>query len=160
MGCSLDTSKVSLNRLKKELTYMMANPMEMETAEPRGDENNEMYTWVATIKGPKDSPYEGGMFYVNLNFPASYPVLPPKIEFITPIYHPNIAKEGEVSVNNILPSGWGSTVTIPVLLTAISSLLANPNPDDPILADMGRLYREDRQLYDETAREMTLKHAV
>ena len=44
----------------------------------------------ATIKGPKNSPYEGGTFHLTVNIPERYPIEPPIVRFTTQIYHPNV----------------------------------------------------------------------
>ena len=88
---------MSIKRIKKELRDILAHPSEMERAEPWGDE--EMYKWVGTIYGPKESPYEGGVFYVNIDLPQNYPFCPPKVNFTTKVFHPNINGNGQISLD-------------------------------------------------------------
>ena len=49
---------------------------------------------VTVIQGPTGSPYAGGSFKLEILVPDRYPFEPPKIRFITPIYHPNIDSGG------------------------------------------------------------------
>ena len=51
------------------------------------------------ITGPENSPYEGGIFELDLSITDRYPFEPPKLRFITPIYHPNIDSTGRICLD-------------------------------------------------------------
>ena len=121
--------------------------------------NNDIYNWEARICGPEDSPYEGGVFHLKINFPNNYPFKPPKITFITKIYHCNIDVQGEICLD-ILKEHWSPALTISKVLLSICSLLNDPNPDDPLNLDIGILYRRNRKKYNEIAKEYTIKYAI
>ena len=53
------------------------------------DEKN-IYKWHCIIMGPEDTPYQGGVFFFDIDFPVTYPIKGPRIEIKTPIYHPNV----------------------------------------------------------------------
>jgi ubiquitin-conjugating enzyme E2 D/E len=57
------------------------------------------FTWFAVIKGPDSSPFEGGTFKLKVNIPEEYPAVPPKVEFLTPVYHPNISSNGSICLD-------------------------------------------------------------
>jgi ubiquitin-protein ligase len=59
-----------LKRIKTEYEKIMKNPL--EGVDVKIDENND-YLWHVFIKGPKDSPYEGGTFKINIIIPENYP---------------------------------------------------------------------------------------
>lgn len=65
-------------------------------AEP--DESNARYFHV-DIDGPPDSPFEGGVFKLELFLPEEYPMAAPKVRFITKIYHPNVDKLGRICLD-------------------------------------------------------------
>ena len=120
-----------------------------------------VYNWQATIMGPPDSPYAGGVFFLNIRFPPDYPFKPPKVSFTanTRIYHPNINSNGNICLD-ILKDQWSPALTISKVLLSVCSLLTDPNPDDPLVPEIAQLYKTDRVRYEATAREWTRKYAM
>ena len=109
--------------------------------------------------GPDDSPYVGGVFFLNIHFPPDYPFKPPKVNFTTKIYHANINSNGSICLD-ILKDQWSPALTISKVLLSISSLLTDPNPDDPLVPEIATLYKNDRESHDRTAREWTSRYAT
>lgn len=118
-----------------------------------------MFHWQATIMGPEDSPYSGGVFFLDIHFPADYPFKPPKVHFTTRIYHCNINSNGGICLD-ILKDQWSPALTISKVLLSICSLLTDPNPDDPLVPDIAQLLKTDKARHDSTAREWTSKYAM
>jgi ubiquitin-conjugating enzyme E2 D len=127
------------------------------TAGPVSDDN--IFNWTATIVGPKDSPYEGGIFLLAIDFPKDYPFKPPKVSFTTKIYHPNINSGGSICLD-ILNSQWSPALTISKTLLSICSLLTDPNPDDPLVSSIAHIYKNDRSKYNEEAKAWAQKYAI
>lgn len=124
-----------------------------------GIKNNDYKIWEATILGPPDSLYCGGIFNMEINFPEDYPFKPPKIKFETKILHPNINKTGSICLD-ILNTNWSPILSISKILLSISSLLTDPNPDDPLNTELANLYLNKRDEYNIKVRNYTLKYAV
>jgi hypothetical protein len=70
-------SRAALNRLMSDLKEMQATPPEGCSAAPLSDSN--LFLWNASIIGPDDSPWEGGIYSLRLQFPESYPSKPPRV---------------------------------------------------------------------------------
>ncbi|MBA0589701.1 hypothetical protein Gorai_018436 [Gossypium raimondii] len=118
-----------------------------------------MFHWQATIMGPPDSPYAGGVFLVTIHFPPDYPFKPPKFAFRTKVFHPNINSNGSICLD-ILKEQWSPALTISKVLLSICSLLTDPNPDDPLVPEISHMYKTDRAKYESTARIWTQKYAM
>jgi ubiquitin-conjugating enzyme E2 D/E len=96
-------------RLKRELRNLTTDfPDGCCSAEPV-QEN--LFHWQGKIVGPTGSPYEGGVFLLDLKFPVDYPFKPPRVQFITKIYHVNVNKVGGICLDN-LSDQWSPALTI------------------------------------------------
>ena len=146
---------MSLNRINKELNEFKIDPPSNCSA---GPVNDDLYKWEATIIGPEKTPYESGVFKLEILFPNNYPFKPPKIKFITRIFHPNINRYGNICLD-ILDKQWSPALTINKVLLSISSLLSDPNADDPLDVRAAQLYNENREEFNQTARTYTLQNA-
>ncbi|PWZ09077.1 Ubiquitin-conjugating enzyme E2 [Zea mays] len=140
-------------RILKELKDLQKDPPTSCSAGPAGED---MFHWQATIMGPPDSPYAGGVFLVNIHFPPDYPFKPPKVSFKTKVFHPNINSNGSICLD-ILKEQWSPALTISKVLLSICSLLTDPNPDDPLVPEIAHMYKTDRPKYEATARSWTQK---
>jgi len=110
------------------------------------------------INGPKDSPYEGGIFKLELFLTEDYPMAPPKVRFLTKMYHPNIDKLGRICLD-ILKDKWSPALQIRTVLLSIQALLSAPNPDDPLANDVAEMWKKDEQAAIREAKEWTQQHA-
>ena len=143
-------------RLTKELASIKQEPPDNCSAGPK---ENDIFNWRATIIGPTETPYFGGIFYLDIHFPTDYPFKPPKMNFITKIYYPNIASTGEICLD-IIKDKWSPALNISKVLLSICSLLNDPNPNDPLVPDAANLYLKDRKTYIETAKLWTQQYAI
>ena len=125
--------------------------------------NDSDYTkWRATLLGPKDSSYKGGLFILSINFPNDYPNKAPEVCFLTPIYHVNVNPKvpttqgegveslGHVSISTL--NWWKPEYTMREVLTNIFAIFYMANPDSPYGLDRADEFRNDRAAYEEKAR--------
>lgn len=147
---------MSSARLLKELKQLQKEPISNCSAGPTS--GDDLTRWQATIFGPEDSPYSGGVFYLDIVFPKDYPFTAPKISFRTKIYHPNVNRGGAICLD-ILRDEWTPALTIGKVLLSICSLLTDPNPDDPLEPDVARLYKSNYEEFYRVAQEWTRLHA-
>ena len=146
---------MALKRIQRELIDLGEDPPSNCSAGPA---NDDLFHWSATIMGPDDTPYHGGLFFLDIHFPADYPFKPPKVTFSTRIYHCNINSNGGICLD-ILKDQWSPALTISKVLLSICSLLSDPNPDDPLVPDIAKLLKEDEKKHNEYAREWTQNYA-
>lgn len=154
-GSSSSWLSASGNRIKKEMKEVDSHPPPLSSAGPIADN---LYHWLATIRGPPGTPYEGGIFFLDILFPSDYPFKPPKVVFKTRIFHCNVDSSGNVNLG-ILKDGWSPALTISKVLLAIRSMFLNPDPYDALVPGVAQLYLVDRAKHDELAAEWTHRFA-
>jgi ubiquitin-conjugating enzyme E2 D/E len=146
---------MALRRIQRELEDIQKDPPSNCSAGPIDDD---LFNWEAMIMGPDDSPFAGGVFKLQIQFPQDYPFRPPVVIFKTKVYHPNISPAGGICLD-ILKQQWSPALTISKVLLGITSLLTDANPNDPLVPEIAHLYRNNRAEYEERARMYTLKYA-
>ncbi|CAB4492948.1 ubiquitin-conjugating enzyme [Rhizophagus irregularis] len=142
-------------RIIKETERLIADAVPGINAKPY--EENLRYFDV-DITGPEQSPFEGGVFKLELFLPEEYPMSPPKVRFLTKIYHPNIDKLGRICLD-ILKDKWSPALQIRTVLLSIQALLSAPNPDDPLANDVAQHWKYNEQEAIAKAREWTQTYA-
>ena len=161
--------KMSERRIKRELERIKKDPSPDWSAGPIKD--SDLYKWKGKIIGPKNTPYEGGVFYLNICFPTNYPFEPFTINFTTKIYHPHVHSSGQIhccdypylfSSKNI-PGYWNPVNPNCTIRGAFDSLIENlkdikknchsVNPD---IVDM---FLKNREEFNKTAKKWTKKYA-
>ncbi|XP_054152582.1 uncharacterized protein LOC128951354 [Oppia nitens] len=138
----------AVKRLATEYRKLMAEPVPFGRIEPT---DNPLY-WKAYLNGPEGSPYEGGVFEIDLKFPVEYPIRVPNIQFKTKIFHANINSSGTVCTT--LWSDWRPTDTMITILQTLFMLLATPNRNS---AYTGGSLTDEK--YKQEARSWTQKYA-
>ncbi|KAK6132647.1 hypothetical protein DH2020_033599 [Rehmannia glutinosa] len=170
-------------RIIKETQRLLSEPAPGISASP--SEDNMRYFNVM-ILGPTQSPYEGGVFKLELFLPEEYPMAAPKVRFLTKIYHPNIDKVccpsfdflhsmfmptigasilmklflqlGRICLD-ILKDKWSPALQIRTVLLSIQALLSAPNPDDPLSENIAKHWKSNESEAVETAKEWTRLYA-
>ncbi|KAI1721123.1 ubiquitin-conjugating enzyme domain-containing protein [Ditylenchus destructor] len=127
----------SSRRLQKELAEMRNGASQLVKVLDV-DENNLLH-WTLLLF-PDREPYNKGAFKVTVNFPAEYPFKPPRVTFLTKIYHPNIDEKGQVFIHSLI------------------SLISEPELDHPLRADLAEEYTKDKKKFFKSAEDYTKKH--
>lgn len=154
----------ALRRLMTEYKQLVSNgaPDNMFTAGPVDE--GDFFTWEALIEGPKDTPFEGGVFLAKLTFPSDYPLSPFKMKFDPPLFHPNVYPDGNVCIS-ILHTGedrtgyesaserWSPVQSVEKVILSVISMLAEPNLESGANIDCCKLYRENKEEYERQVRK-------
>ena len=171
----------SSKRMFIELRNIRAGKVPFVSAVPLEDSLDKV---LASIEGPPETPYEGGVFWITIKLSETDPFGPPLMRFQTKIYHPNISPKGHICAdfrekwNSFLSAGtfrspvkdqtalWYRTKSSDIqwslgaLLTALCGLLASPDADDPLVPEIAQKYLEDYDGYCENAKRYTQKFAT
>ena len=165
---SMSEKTVAFQKLKEEYISLKSNPIKNIGLNILNLPNeNNIFEWVFSINGPQDTSYSGGIFYLKAYFPDNYPLKPPEICFITPIYHVNInrtfplnefcQKLGYISISTL--NWWKPEYNMTKVLTDIYILFYLPNPESPYGIDVAEECINNKQLYEQKIKYFTEKYA-
>ena len=148
---------MALRRIHKDLEELRIDPPENCSAGPVTV--SDLFHWEATIMGPMDTPYQGGIFSLAIQFSPDYPFKPPLVRFTTKIFHPNINANGDICLDTLYDK-WSPALSVSKLLMGICSLLTDPYTGHSLNPDLAKMWDSDRDKFDAKAREWTRKYAM
>ncbi|CAG5039226.1 unnamed protein product [Parnassius apollo] len=152
-------ANIAAKRIKREFKEVMKSE-EVAGGAIKLELVNDSWTELkGQIAGPPDTPYEGGTFFLEIKVPETYPFNPPKIRFMTKIWHPNVSSVTGAICLDILKDQWAAALTLRTVLLSIQALLSAAEPNDPQDAVVAKQYRESPQLFILTAKHWTNVYA-
>jgi ubiquitin-conjugating enzyme (huntingtin interacting protein 2) len=144
-------ANIAVQRIKREFKEVVKSE-EVARCHIKVELINDSYTDLrGEIAGPPDTPYEGGKFVLEIKIPETYPFNPPKVRFITKIWHPNISSVTGAICLDILKDQWAAAMTLRTVLLSLQALLAAAEPDDPQDAVVAKQYKELPDIFKLTA---------
>ncbi|GME78003.1 unnamed protein product [[Candida] boidinii] len=146
-------------RIAKELEDVKRDKLSGVTLELADDDNDDISHLLGSLQGPPGTPYENGVFQVDIKIPDAYPFKPPIMKFITPVYHPNISSQTGAICLDILKNAWTPILTLKSSLISLQSLLQCPEPTDPQDAQVAKVFMDDPKKFADTAALWTKIHA-
>ncbi|WOL18301.1 ubiquitin-conjugating enzyme E2 22 [Canna indica] len=145
-----------IKQLAKELKNLDETPPEGIKVVVNDDNFSTIF---ADIEGPAGTPYENGVFRMKLLLPHDFPQSPPKGYFLTKIFHPNVATNGEICVNT-LKKDWNPSLGLRHVLLVVRCLLIEPFPESALNEQAGKMLLENYEEYARHARLYTGIHAL
>lgn len=79
-------------RIAKEILDIRADTISHITVDPMGDDEDITHL-RGSFPGPPGTPYEGGTYAIDIRIPTDYPFRPPKMKFVTKVWHPNVSSQ-------------------------------------------------------------------
>jgi ubiquitin-conjugating enzyme (huntingtin interacting protein 2) len=154
------SKRLNYSRINYDLQDLQSGDIPDTIAEVEINNENILGPHYIKLCGPSDTPYEGGHFKMELNITETYPFQPPLLKFHTKMYHPNIARcDGSICID-ILKDQWSASLKLKSLILSISSLLANPNPRDPLESQIADIYVNSREKFNKQVREYVKKYSM
>mmetsp|Transcript_68408 Transcript_68408/g.164210 ORF Transcript_68408/g.164210 Transcript_68408/m.164210 type:complete len:168 (+) Transcript_68408:64-567(+) len=111
-------------RLIRDFKKVTMDAPEGISAAPVGDD---LFRWTAIMFGPEGTPWQGGVWKLDMQFPAEYPERPPSVRFVNEIFHPNVFSDGRICLD-LLRGSWSPAYDVCTVLLGIQSLVAAPDP--------------------------------
>ncbi|XP_047976206.1 ubiquitin-conjugating enzyme E2 4-like [Salvia hispanica] len=122
--------------------------------------NDGMQEFHVQFNGPKESPYQGGVWKVRVELPDAYPYKSPSIGFVNKIYHPNVDEMSGSVCLDVINQTWSPMFDlVNVFEVFLPQLLLYPNPSDPLNGEAAALMMRDRDVYNQRVKEYCEKYA-
>ncbi|XP_041479372.1 ubiquitin-conjugating enzyme E2 J2-like [Lytechinus variegatus] len=112
-------------RLKQDYLRLKKDPVPYVTAEPLP---SNILEWHYVVRGPKETPYEGGLYHGKLVFPREFPFKPPSIFMITPNGRFKTNTRLCLSISDFHPDTWNPAWSVSTILTGLLSFMVEKNP--------------------------------
>ena len=145
-ACKLDLIRKSMNHLDKIQTELKDLKLDTDSACKLDSVGNSTNQLIGQIVGPTGTPYEGGTYQLSFDIPTDYPFSPPKVKFITKVWHPNVSSVTGAICLDVLKDNWSSTLTLQSVMLSVQALMSAPEPDKPqdagVVASQYKHYRE------------------
>ncbi|EGN97144.1 hypothetical protein SERLA73DRAFT_56659 [Serpula lacrymans var. lacrymans S7.3] len=147
---------MTVKRIHREVADVKKEDLGAITLAPSADN---LFHWKGSIPGPQGSPYEGGVFNVDVYLTPDYPFSAPKVTLTTRIYHMNISDRGNICID-ILKHNWSPALSLFKVMLSLSSLLTDPNPRAYLFPSIATEFIRNREMHDRTARRWTELYAL
>eukprot|EP01028_Stygiella_incarcerata_P014220 TRINITY_DN922_c0_g1_i2.p1 TRINITY_DN922_c0_g1~~TRINITY_DN922_c0_g1_i2.p1 ORF type:complete len:176 (+),score=35.70 TRINITY_DN922_c0_g1_i2:335-862(+) len=133
------------------------------------EDDSNLFKWSIFIFGPPDTIYEGGLFKATLEFPEDYPLMPPKMKFISRMWHPNVYPDGTVCISILHAPGddeygyetaqerWLPIHTVETILVSVISMLSSPNDESPANIEAAKEYRQNPEMFKRRVKDLVRK---
>jgi ubiquitin-protein ligase len=156
-------TKETIQRLLRDVRTLMKNPL-TENGIYYIHDDEDILKGYAMIIGPKDTPYFGGYYFFEFDYPYDFPFSPPKVTYRTndgvTRFNPNLYKCGKVCVsilNTWSGDKWSACQTISTILLTLCSLLN----EEPFLNEPGQTKNSiDFKNYQESITYMNIKFSI
>ena len=140
----------------QELGDLTKNPIDGVEIKPS---DVDVAQWDIVIDGPEGTPFVGGKFIVHLDFSQGYPFKPPKINFVTKIYHPNVKTDTGEICTQAIDDQWVPTLNAKFVIEAILTVIKTPNAENAQEVAIAQTFQSNKSSWEATAAQWTAQYA-